>query len=181
MLKKLAKFRNGQSQTNPLLLFGVLFLVGAIIVVAVFILVLNKQRETGEEGSAAEDITKPATGQTGETGDGATDEAREREVVRQTILGVLNQRQDNQIILIEKNSQNRITVSLQPETNITYNGAPFSSSRFYPGDELQIQARRAAGGWLAETIIVLVSASPQTPAPTPPAINARPDGTIKPL
>lgn len=180
MLKTAVKSKKGQSQTNPLLLFGVLFLVGAIIVIAVFILIIysKEKGETGHEAPAGAEEIMPTDG-TDRIDQGKEQEAEA--IVRKTWLAVLTEFKDNEIVVTEKNTGIRNSFALAEQTVITYNGADFQRSRFWAGDQLEIAALQTETGWLAETITVLVSASPETPAPVPPPANVRPDGSIKPL
>lgn len=168
----------GISSRQVLIVLGVTILA-AIIIVVVFAFLINRDNQTSNQNY--QNYVNQLKNQQN-TGP-ARPPTTEPEIPSQIVRGVLIVISPETITVNAESTNQRIEISLRPETTITYQNQVFDRSRFYVGDQLEITARPEAGTLVAETITVLVSASPATPAPLPQITpqNIRPDGSIKPL
>lgn len=177
MKKNILTNQAGQADSKQITIIAIITIVAALMIVAIFVLLSNRQAPAANTDDFLKNIeaqrqkqNKPgAVGNTGNT----------QETL--SLAGVLTEIKTDSLVIIEKDTQNKITISLSDNTSINYSGQKFDRSRFYIGDQLQITAINAGDKLVADEITVLVSASPATAAPVPPAANVRPDGTIKPL
>ena len=153
-------------------------IAAALMIVAIFV-ILSKNKMAG---TATDDFLKNIEAQREkQNNQGSSNNSPDDNQAALSYTGVLIEIKADSLVIIEKDTQNKITTSLSDNTPITYSGQRFDRSRFYIGDQLQITASNAGNKLAAEAIVVLVSASPATAAPAPPAANIRPDGTVKPL
>ena len=167
----------GQADSKQITIVAIVTIVAALMIVAIFILLSNRQAPDTKTDDFLKNLEAQRQNQ---NKPGAADNANNAQETL-TFTGVLTEIKTDSLVIIEKDTQNKITISLSDNTPITYSGQKFDRSRFYIGDQLQISAVNAGNKLVADAITVLVSASPATAAPVPPAANVRPDGTIKPL
>lgn len=171
------KNQNGEGNGKQITIIAIVTIIAALMIVAIFILLSNRQTPDTKTDDFLKNINAQRQNQNKPSGADNADNVQKT----LALIGVLTEIKTDSLVIIEKDTQNKITVSLSDSTPITYNGQKFDRSRFYIGDQLQITAINAGDKLVAGAIMVLVSASPATAAPVPPAANIRPDGSIKPL
>lgn len=172
------KNTQGEMSSRHLLIVGALTLFAALVIIIAFIVAANRQKSTADPNVDLLDLVRQRQEAQSQTNQAPSSEA---EVELASYRGVLAAVNNNLLTVIEAETQATRTFALTDATGITYNGQPFPRSRLHPGDALVIDARSVGQDLIADRIIVIISASPETPAPTPPAPNMLPDGTIKPL
>ncbi|OGY91843.1 MAG: hypothetical protein A3H70_00460 [Candidatus Komeilibacteria bacterium RIFCSPLOWO2_02_FULL_48_11] len=179
-MPKKQNFRTGQglASRQALIVLGAT-LLAAIIIIVVFAFLIERDNQASNQNY--QNYVNQLKNQ--QNAPPAQTSTTEPEIPRQIVRGVLTVINPETISVATEGANQKIEISLRPETTITYQNKAFDRSRFYIGDQLEITARPAAGTLVAETITVLVSASPATPAPLPPVTpqNIQPDGSIKPL
>ncbi len=174
------KDTRGEMSARDLLIIGAITLAAALVIIVVFIAAASRKSPPADTNSELLDLVRErraAQGETGETGEPA-------EPALVAYRGVLSGVSGNLLTLIEGATQTTRTFVLTESSVVSYNGQAFNRSRLYPGDEVVIDARSVGRDLLVERIIVLISASPETPAVTPESsgkVDVRPDGSIKPL
>lgn len=172
------KNQNGQSNGKQIIIIAGITIATALMIVAIFV-ILSKNKPTD---ATTNDFLKNIEAQRQKQNSlGNGNNSPDNSQTALSYTGILMEIKTDSIVITEKESKNKITLFLTPETPVTYNGALFSRSKFFIGDQLEISAVNLGDKLRAESIKVLVSASPATAAPVPPAANVRPDGSIKPL
>lgn len=176
--KQSFNYNQGISSRQIIIVLGITILAAAVIIV-VFALLSNRQGNTGTQDyqNYLDQLKKQ------ENTPGSSADQAEEEVQLQTINGVLTAIGEEDLEITVEGTSQKTKVSFLPGTTITYQDKIFERSRFYVGDQLAITGAEQNGAFVAQKIVVLVSASPATPAALPPITpqNIRPDGSIKPL
>lgn len=167
--------QRGQSDNRPIVVIAAVTIIAALMIVGIFIMLSGRRTPDTATSDFLRNLERQRPGRESPTGNQTGAPARE------TYRGVLTEIKTDVLVITESNTQNKITVSLTNDTPLTYNGQGFDRSRFYVGDQLEVTAKNTGGQLRAESIIVLISASPATDKPAPPAVNVQPDGSIKSL
>lgn len=171
------KNQTGAAGSQQVLIIAIITIAAALMIVAIFVILKNRKTTDSATNDFLKNIEAQRQGQN-------RPDSSNTATGNQTTLsytGVLTEINTDSLVITEKDSQNKITIFLTATTPVMYNGQPFSRTKFYVGDQLQITAKNLGDRLQAESVTVIVSASPATAAPVPIAPNVRPDGTIKPL
>lgn len=169
--------QTGDAGGKQIMIIALITVVAALMIVAIFtILSKNKTSET-----ATDDFLKNINAGRPNQNQAPSGSAADNEPETLSYAGVLTEIKSGSIVISQKESQNKITFFLTPETPVIYNGQPFSRSKFYIGDQLEISAVNLGDKLRAESIKVLVSASPATAIPVPVTPNVSPSGSFRPL
>lgn len=167
--------QTGAAESKQIVIIAIVTIIAALMIIAVFAILSRGPAPATTTNDFLQNLERQRQSRPGNT---ATPVAPESAV---SYRGVLSEIKPDALVITETDTQNKITVYFAANTPITYNGQTFSRSKFYVGDQLQITAKNLGDKLQAESITVLVSASPATAAPTPGAVNVQPDGSIKPL
>ena len=176
-----------QITSKDLLLTAIITLGIAAVIIGLFIVLSGRSDETGSDAETLqliEQIKQQAAREADtqgqqQTQEGGTEEAPKAEET--TITGILTAINGNILTVIDDTTGVETYILLTKDTATAYNGSAFDPKNFYTGDQLTVYAIRDNGTWIASRITVRLSASPETAAPVPQGLKARPDGSLKPL
>ena len=167
--------QNGTTNGKQIVIIAMITIMAALMIIAIFVILSGRVTPDTATNDFLRNLERQRPGRESNP---KTPGAAESAV---SYVGVLTEIKPDALVITEKDTQNKITINLDTNTPITYNGQVFNRAKFYVGDQLEIVVKKQDSNWQAESIIVLVSASPATAAPLPVVPNVRPDGSIKPL
>ena len=166
------KKNKGEINNKQFFVTSSVFLIGAIIIVAFYLYLLQKQVQVTNESiiNAQIQVEKKQKKDTAQTN-----------TPKEYFQGSVVNFTQNQISIRDELSEKIITVELSENTQFSYNSKKFNLENIQKGDIINVQGSLESSILKADFITVIISTSPNTENANPNPANTRPDGSIRPL
>jgi len=178
--------KEGRVGSRELFILGIITMATAIIIVVVFIILSSgKSKEPSSEQNILDSIpTRQDREESQNSGENEQDNQQSDAIEHyptKTYTGTITNIQGTRISVTNPDTKEIYQVVTTKDTQATYQGKSFETSKLHAGDQIEVLAQLKTGAWQAVTIKITLSASPEVPAVIPEKVDVRPDGTIKPL